>query len=128
MKLLRYWKPFAIGLIILYGSLTSGNKLPDVHLFNFKHFDKIVHFILYLIFTVTLYRVILLQTYRTKSINLLITVLIAVFYGLLMESFQYIFTDDRSPEFLDALANTLGSITGVIVYPVFVKLNIHKYL
>lgn len=128
MKFLRFWKPVIIGLVILYGSLTSGNKLPDVHLFNFKHFDKIAHFILYLVFTITLYHAILKQSYRTKYTKLLTTLFIAVFYGLLMESFQYIFTADRSPELLDALANTLGAITGVVIYPLFVKLNLDRYL
>jgi len=128
MKFLRFWKPVIIGLIILYGSLSTGDKLPGVHFFDFKHFDKLAHLTLYMVFTISLYHPILTQTNWTKYTKIFGTLLITIIYGLIMESSQYMFTDDRTPELLDTLANTLGSIIGIVIYPLLVKLKFDRYL
>lgn len=128
MKIIKYWKSFVVAIIIFYGSITSGSNVNKVNFLNIKHFDKIAHFTLYFIFAITLYSSLLKNESFRKTKKIVITLLITILYGLLMESFQYLFTNDRSPEIYDALANTLGSIFGILILPLLVKLKLYKYL
>lgn len=70
--------------------------------------DKYVHFLFYFVFTIlwTLF-----FKYKQFS-NLKIVLFIAIFYGILMEIFQGIFTTTRQPNVYDVLANTTGAIVG----------------
>lgn len=128
MKILNYWKPIIIAMIILYASITPTDNISNVNLFNIKHLDKIIHFLMYLIFTITLFASFEKHKLMKGKKQIIVILGITILYGLLMESFQYIFTTYRSPEFLDVLANTLGSLTGIFLIFVLKKSWIYKYL
>ncbi len=70
--------------------------------------DKYVHFLFYFVFTILW---ILYFKYKQFD-NLKIVLLIAIFYGILMEIFQGIFTTTRHPDVYDVIANSLGAFTG----------------
>ena len=128
MKVLKYWKPIIIAIIILYGSITSSNTLNKITFLKIEHIDKLIHFSLYFILSISL----LASLYRNTIIKILnqkvITLIIVISYGLLMEVFQYYFTSDRSAEILDIFANTFGCILGIATFPIVKKLNLLKYL
>ena len=67
--------------------------------------DKYVHFLFYFIFTVLW---ILFFKYKQFS-NFKLVIFIAIFYGILMEIFQGIFTTTRHADVYDVLANSAGA-------------------
>lgn len=74
------------------------------------HSDKIVHIGIYAIFSFLL----LWDNKKNKSNNL--RLLLSFLYGVLMEILQYLLTDYRSMEFNDVIANTIGVLTGLILF------------
>lgn len=128
MNMIKYWKPILIALFILYASVTPADNLTKVNLFNIKHLDKIIHFLMYYVFSLTLFASILKNTQLSNIKKMIITLTITISYGLLMESLQYVLTSDRSPEFYDALANTIGSLLAIISFPYLKRFKLSKYL
>ena len=128
MKILNYWKPLIIAIVSLYGSITSSDDFNKITFLNIKHIDKLIHFSLYFILSISLlaslHRDTIIKTLNQK----VITLIIVISYGLLMEVFQYYFTDNRSAEILDVFANTFGCIVGLAIFPIVKKLNLLKYL
>ena len=128
MKILKFWKPVMLALLILYGSVTSGSNLNKVNIFQINNIDKFIHLSFYFLLSVSFQSSLLRNTLINKKEQILITLILVISYGLIMEVFQFYFTSDRSAEFFDALANTLGCIFGILLYPLLRKLNLTKYL
>ena len=128
MKLTKYWKTIIIALVIFYGSVTSSTNLSKVNFLHIEFMDKIIHFSLYLLLSISFQSSLLRNFNMPKLERIIITFIFVISYGILMEVFQYYFTNDRSAEFLDTLANTIGCIIGVIVMPILIRLNLTKYL
>jgi VanZ family protein len=74
--------------------------------------DKVVHFIFYFVFVMVWFYYQKSKSPTTK-IGLQI-VAIAVFYGILMEICQSVFTTKRIADVYDALANSAGAITAFL--------------
>jgi VanZ family protein len=94
-------------ILVTYLSLAV-ISVPEVSLKFFKNQDKIVHFTFYFVFT-------LLWFESVKQINnnkkrLLVVICTAIFFGIVMELCQGFFTNYRSPDIWDVLANSLGAI------------------
>lgn len=128
MKILKFWKPIILALIIFYGSLTSGSNLNKVTIFQINNIDKFIHFSFYFLLSVSFQTSLFRNILINKKEQILITSVIVISYGLIMEVFQFYFTSDRSAEIFDALANTLGCISGILIFPFLQKLNLIKYL
>lgn len=100
-------------LVILYLSLgrISTDKLPS---FDIPHKDKFVHFTMYFIYT-------FLLLWESKNSHKLKTLLIVIPYtisfGILMEVMQSLFFTYRSGDVYDAIFNTLGVVTMVLIFP-----------
>lgn len=75
--------------------------------------DKAVHFVFYFVFIVLWFFA--LQLYKKSKYFNLKLFLIAVFYGMLMEFFQSVFTQDREADFYDIIANSLGALFGILI-------------
>ena len=75
--------------------------------------DKAVHFVFYFIFIILWFFA--LQLYKKSKYFNLKLFLIAVFYGILMEFFQSVFTKNREGDFYDAIANTFGALFGILI-------------
>ncbi len=88
---------------------SSGFKIP--------HLDKAVHFTFYFVMVVLAF----LANGKEKSqgrgsANLLwYIVLFAISYGIMIEVLQHVATVDRYGDPFDALANSVGAITGMLL-------------
>ncbi len=98
-------------VVVLYLSLAQF-KTDGLPRFRLPHFDKIVHFSMYFIYT-------FLLLFESKTYNKLKTYFIIIVYticfGIIMEVLQS-YTSYRSSDVYDALFNSLGSITSAILF------------
>ena len=94
-------------IIILVLSSLSPPKTPKIHLF--EGLDKVVHFSIYLMFSGFIFR----ELKKVNKINpYKLSIIIPVFYGVLMEILQHFVFRGRSFELMDIVANSLGAIFG----------------
>ena len=128
MKVIHYWKSILIALVILYASLTSGENLDNIHLFKIPFMDKIIHFIMYLVFSISLLASFKKHTQYKKITQIILDIIIVVPYGILMEILQYYVATARSSELFDALSNTVGCLVGILIFPLLSKSKLIKYL
>lgn len=106
-------------IVITVLSLVTIKETPSFVLqLPFK--DKIVHFIFYFVFVI-LWCFSLLQIKNNLRFKILLT---AVFYGIIIEVLQCVVTENRTADFYDVLANTLGAIVAFIIFPYLEKIFI----
>ncbi len=112
-KFIVYWFPILIYCSIIY--FQSAHPLPE----NLPHplyFDKALHFAAYALLSILFFR-----AYRTTRIKahvktvMLLSILSSALYGISDEIHQH-FVPYRHADFLDVLADILGSISGVYFY------------
>jgi VanZ family protein len=115
-------------LIILILSGYPGSYVPKIPVWQF---DKLVHSTIYAILSFCF----LLPYYQqyvkeNKRLRIgLIVVFIVVFYGGFMEILQNNIFINRSGNWYDFTANTIGAIIGVILYPLIINfLPINRWL
>jgi len=128
MKLFKYWKPFLIALVILYGSLTSSANISKVNFLHFNNADKFIHAVLYFTLALSFITALYKNTKLKKFDLYLLSFLLVKSYGILMEVFQYSFTNDRSPEIFDILANLTGIALALITFALIKNKKILTYL
>lgn len=124
----KYIKLIGWLLIIFYVSLTPSENIPDYKILSIPHFDKMVHFGIYLILSI-LFASLLIKLNYTKLQTYIIVILPCAIMGGGIEILQNILPIHRSGSNLDFLADFLGTITGLIIYfklLIFSKLD--KYL
>lgn len=101
-------------LLITVACLVSNDSFSDLDKVKIPNKDKVLHFIFYFIFTVLWY----LGFNRTKIVKprkaRTLAFSMAVGYGILMEICQGLFTEERTPDVIDALANTAGGATALL--------------
>ncbi len=109
---ITYWKTLLCSLCILILSIApfSSHRIHPM-----PNTDKLIHFMMYLIFTVIFfyeYR----KTHPIKQLRFYLMVMtLPIIYGGLMELFQSIFTTNRSADVFDFLANSVGVFVGVTI-------------
>lgn len=98
----------------MYLSLTSSDTFDKVPLFNIPYLDKIVHFLMYF----GLMSVIIFENRKTLETAgiLFLTALIPLFYGILMEILQAIFTATRTGSFYDIIFNSAGILVSLLLW------------
>lgn len=107
-----YWKTITCSLCILMLSMASfsSNKLPT-----FTHADKLVHIFMYLAFTCILFydysQKNVVKTFRSYGLLFLVP----IFYGGFMEIMQGLLTVSRSADGFDMLANSAGTLVGLVL-------------
>lgn len=113
--MLKYIKTLLWFLIINYISLIPADEIPKSKLFGIPHFDKMVHFGIYFIFSIFL-----ASMFNKPAINKLKTVIIIIvlniFIGGTIEYLQDILPVNRSGSYLDFLADILGCLTALLFY------------
>ncbi len=116
-------KVLLVPLIIYWIVLFIATSLPSTHFVDvFEISDKIKHFGAYFILSALLGLNLHFQE-KWKSIVphfLSYTFILCTIYGLLDEIHQ-IFVPNRSAEFLDWVADVLGTLLGVIVVKIIIK-------
>ena len=98
---------FVITIVISCLSLIKTPKIDT----GFSNIDKLYHLFAY--FTLSLFW--LFSFYKKSSLKYFI-VLACLIYGILIEVIQQTLTISRTGDYKDAIANTLGSIFGLIVF------------
>ena len=96
--------------LISLGNIGSNINIPNK--------DKYVHFIFYFVFVVLWFS-------QTKNRNIskknkIIVLFSAIGYGILMEICQGL-TETRTPDVMDALANSIGAILGLFFISLIYK-------
>ena len=112
LKILKYWKSVSYSIIILYVSFIPSKSLTTLNVFD--NTDKIVHFFLYLFFTL-----ILIYDLKYKRLLSKITfniLLLTILFSLCTELLQkYVFTY-RSGSFYDFIANIFGIFSAFVIF------------
>lgn len=121
-------KVLLIPLIVYWIILFIGTTLPSPQYVDvFQISDKIKHFGAYLILAVLLgLNLHFQEKWKVVAQNFLkYTFIICIVYGLIDELHQ-IFVPNRSGEFLDWVADLLGTIVGILIIKLFLSLIKNK--
>jgi len=103
-------------MLILFGSVTSGENLNKVSIIQIKNIDKIIHFVFYFSLTLSLLGSLFKNSLLSTKKQIFLAIIISLCYGLLMEFLQYYFTETRMAELLDIISNTLGCLFGLLFF------------
>lgn len=107
-------------MFVTFSSLHSFEGVSTTR-FDIPHLDKAVHFTFY--FVACILGVLFLRERSNAAIalkkSIWIMMIATVAFGILMEILQYSFTVNRMGDYLDAMANTLGSFGGAIASKVY---------
>ncbi|MFK8009026.1 MAG: VanZ family protein [Saprospiraceae bacterium] len=106
--------------LILYFSTKGKINLPESW-WDLFSMDKIGHFGIYGIFTFLLLVGFIFPTSKWKEKGVQIALSISIFYGIGMEVIQYAFFPGRYFEYLDIIANIIGSFTGLLFFNFLMK-------
>lgn len=117
IKYRKYIYPLFWLILLIYASVSSPSKIPNINLF--EHADKVVHFIFYFVFTILLIPVFVKKSRYYKSF--LLSFFAATTTGIIFELIQYHATSSRSGDLSDVIANTLGAMSGLLFYNWFIK-------
>lgn len=108
---------FVWSITILVFCLMPSSSISRVHV-PVQSFDKVLHFLIFLIFTWTLTYGFTSSTDQ-RGLSLKCTIIcfvISVLYGGLIEVLQYILTQDRHGDWFDLLADAVGVIVALLTY------------
>lgn len=102
-------------VFITYSSLSSFTGI-DTSTFDIPYGDKIVHFVFYFIAAVL--GIFFLREQVKGSVKLrkalVLMFFLTIVFGIIIEVIQYGFTTNREGDFFDALANSFGSLFGIL--------------
>ncbi len=117
MKLKLFLKPIIWLGLICYGLFIPANELPTKPFMYIPHFDKIVHFGLFFVFCLLLFR-----PFRKLKLSLYLWAP-AVSFSLatLLEVVQQTISSSRSSNLYDLMANTAGIIASIVFFRFFVS-------
>lgn len=108
-------------LTILISCLVSAKNISTLHL-PFLGYDKVVHAAIY--FVLVIIWVLYFQTIKPITTKIYSRIAFAAFsYGVLIEILQGVLTADRSADFFDVIANTIGIIIATMFFITIKKLK-----
>lgn len=114
MRFKYLWPAILWSLVILFITLTPGDKLPEVGIFQV---DKLVHFfvfgLLMFLSSYGLFRVFQERNFTTNAVT--VSAVYSIGLGLLVEVLQ-LFVPNRSFSVADVIANTIGAGIGYLVF------------
>ena len=104
------------GIIILLGSTIPGNKISRVALLELKHIDKLLHFMMYFIFSLILYFDLrkYINALKIKYFVYLYIFFISLVWGIIIELIQYYILSYREGNVADIMANISGILIGIL--------------
>jgi VanZ family protein len=110
-----------VAIVILFSSLTGAESFTRLSFASFPGADKIVHFLIYLVFmSVVIFEH---RSSAGKPGQLILLSLFPVLFGSLMELLQAFLTSSRSGSWLDFLANLAGIFTAILISFLIKKLR-----
>jgi len=112
-KILSYWLPVFLYCLMIFmqSSYPSPESVPD-----WPYIDKLLHIAVY-----ALLGALLLRAFKTLRIQhnlklvMILSILLSSLYGISDEIHQH-FVPFRNADFMDALADMIGSVGGVYGY------------
>ena len=118
MKIIRFWKSACWFILILSITFLPGSTGTRIRLFS--HADKIIHLLLFLIFTLLLISDAkrFFESSLIKKEIITTVILTGVLTGLITELVQFFLIVDRSGTFGDLLADIGGIATGFFIYKI----------
>jgi VanZ family protein len=102
-------------ILITTLSLITIERVPSFAI-TLQHKDKVVHFVFYFVFVIA-WNLSLMQKIKKFKVKVLS---IAIVYGIVIEVLQYVLTENRTADFFDVLANSLGAILAFVLFPFIV--------
>lgn len=126
MAIKVFWKPICWAVIISVLSFMPANDLSSQKWFDFEHQDKILHLLFYGVFSFLLFRSISYYFNKSKLVWLiyLLTFLVILFYGLIIEIIQDRFTASRQGDILDMVFNLTGYFVAMALFLLIPALKI----
>jgi VanZ family protein len=106
---------------IVFVSLAS---FPSISQVKVENGDKYVHLILYFVLTFLLFFSRFIPSGYSKKAKLIVCLLSCILFGIIIEIMQREFTESRQFEWSDIVANSLGSLVGVLFAVKFSDKNI----
>jgi hypothetical protein len=124
--LTKYTKPFAIiwTLFVLLLCSFPGQYIPVISWLEILSFDKWVHMSIFFILTFSWMNYYYHQNSLNKK-NKYLIVWSCIFYGGILEYLQYLIFSHRSADYLDFIANSVGSILALLLFKTLYQL-LHK--
>lgn len=110
---------FFWGIVIAFLSLTAGKNLPE-NIWDIVNLDKLAHAFVYMLLTFLLAWGFFQKGQLNKK-TIILSLLISISYGILLELLQYGFFPDRYFELLDIIANIIGSLLSLILIKIFLQ-------
>ncbi|MDE5419934.1 VanZ family protein [Labilibaculum sp. DW002] len=117
MKSKLFWRNILWAIIIFILCSIPGDDLPKTSMVSIPHFDKLVHFGMFFIMGIFLIAEIRYQTKFKKPIRVGIALGLIAIYGGFIEYLQQNFFTNRSGDFLDLLADVIGGLLAILLYP-----------
>jgi VanZ family protein len=101
-------------VLIFVGCSLPGRDLPPVHVFD--HFDKVVHFTFFFVFSIA-WLFVLDKSNCGSNIQLLVFIIsLSFIYGFALEWYQINFVPGRAWDVWDGISDGVGGIAGTLAY------------
>lgn len=117
MKNKLFWRNILWAIVIFILCSIPGNDLPKTSMITIPHFDKIVHFGMFFIMGIFLFAEISIQTKLKRTSITSVILLVITIYGGIIEYLQQNYFTNRSGDYWDLIADILGGIIAIILYP-----------
>ncbi|GET32761.1 hypothetical protein PbJCM13498_16240 [Prolixibacter bellariivorans] len=117
----KYIKIIAWFVVILYLSLTPAGDIPKLSILSLPGFDKVVHFTMYFVMSLLLAGYFHQFKKYSNGKIILINASLLIFVGGLLEILQYELPINRDCSWGDFFFNSMGAITGTIIYLYWLK-------
>ncbi|WP_052345498.1 VanZ family protein [Alkaliflexus imshenetskii] len=118
-SIFRYKLTITVGAFILILSLIQSSNVPSSNFWDFRGSDKIVHFLMYFSLSFVLFfernRTRIWKQTDLKPKNNIWHILALIATGGIIEILQPLLSN-RSCEYFDFIANTLGVLAGFFLY------------
>ena len=110
LKKPSFWIAVCWTLLIFYLCLKPVTIEKEI---TFANADKLLHFTMYFVFVILWYRFLI---YRKSFLieNKVVLVVVSILLGIIIEIMQQYFTKSRHADFFDVMANSLGSMAGIL--------------
>lgn len=113
VNFISLFAPIGCAALICFASSINGHSLPDINKYSF---DKIAHFIEYLIFGyLTINAVSRVMSRMGVVTHFLIVLVIVLLFGA-SDEFHQLFVPGRSCNYLDFIFDFIGAGVGILIY------------
>lgn len=110
------WAPFIVAAIIFYlCCLISADDIPETEFKLFVHADKLVHYLMFFgLALVASCNYVFLNKGKIIILKMIIfAILLPIIYGGVIEIIQFEYFPERSGDWFDFLADSLGAISAI---------------